>query len=229
MKFRSGALMGQFSGSLGSVTASRNRFGAYLRARNIPVNPDSVYQQDIKGEFGIVSEAWANLTADQRKQWFTWASTHPITDKLGQSQNLDGHQAHQMLNVRLAHAGNGVLTSPPVSGPPAGLTTLSLTADVGAGSVALTYTATPVGANNKVAVWAAVVNSPGRAFVRNLYKQVVISAANQASPYDIESAVEGRFGALIVGQYLHVLVNVLDTATGLYASPLSASSIVSTT
>ena len=229
MKFRSGALIGNLSGSLGSVTASHNRYGSHFRPRTIPINPDTQYQQTVKGNFGVVSGGWTALAAANRAQWATFAANNPVVDNLGQSQNLSANAAYVMLNLRLKQCGAALITAPPVGAAPAGLTSLTLEADIGAGDVELAYTATPLAANDKLVVRAAVVDTASINFMKNKYKLIAYSSAAQASPFEFQDEIEERFGSLIVGQYVHVLVAVMSTVTGLISAPMSASVIVTTT
>ena len=229
MKFRSGALIGNLSGSLGSVTASHNRYGSHFRPRTIPINPDTQYQQTVKGNFGVVSGGWTALAAANRAQWATFAANNPVVDNLGQSQNLSANAAYVMLNLRLKQCGVALITAPPVGAAPAGLTSLTLEADIGAGDVQVTYTATPLAANDKLVIRATVVDTASINFVKNKYKLVAYSATAQASPFEFKDEIEERFGSLIVGQYVHVLVAVMSAVTGLISAPMSDSVIVTTT
>ena len=92
----------------------------------------------------------------------------------------------------------------------------------------ITYTATPLAAAVELWILAAVVNSAGITYVRNLLRFIGVSAAAQASPLDIQTLVEDKFGTLIVGQTLHVRVSTYDTATGLLSVGLEDSVVITT-
>jgi hypothetical protein len=109
------------------------------------------------------------------------------------------------------------------------LTGLTLTADIGAGAVQVAFTATPLGADDRLVVWAAVVDSAGITYVKNRYKLVGFSTKAKESPYDIESEITGRFGSLQVGQVVHVLAMVHDSTTGLWSPPRADVVAVTTT
>ena len=69
MKFKS-ALVTQASGSVGGMTFSRNRYGMYTRAKGLPVNPNSEFQQAVRQIFSGLSSAWNGvLTSGQRSGW----------------------------------------------------------------------------------------------------------------------------------------------------------------
>ena len=72
MKY-SGSIAGELSGSLGGITASRNRGGPFLRMRVTPTNPNTALQSIIRTITQYLAVAWANsLTQDQRDAWDNW-------------------------------------------------------------------------------------------------------------------------------------------------------------
>lgn len=219
-------ILASASGSVAGLTYSRNRGGQYTRARAVPTNPDTIFQQNARAALAANSQDWADLTDAQRQAWREWAKQNPVTNALGDSITLSGHQAFVGINSRLDNDGAATLTDPPIVNAPAALNTLTFTADIGTGNFELVYTATPLGATEKLHVEAAVVNSQGIRYVRNLLRHAGSSAAAQASPYDPQAIIEARLGTLVVGQTVHVRVSVFDTATGLLSPALSASDVV---
>lgn len=90
MKFKSG-LVTQASGSVGGMTASRNRGGLYLRARAMPVNPATAAQTDVRAIFSAAATRWRDvLTATQRNAWDQYAELTPLPDALGEPRNVGG-------------------------------------------------------------------------------------------------------------------------------------------
>lgn len=87
------AFTGAMSGSAGGTTASRNRYGQYLRRRSAPVNPRTDRQQVQRGYFAAAANTWAELTPDQRKAWNTYAANTPRLDSLGNTVMLTGQVA----------------------------------------------------------------------------------------------------------------------------------------
>lgn len=87
------ALASSASGSLGGMTASRNRGGQYLRRRVTPTNPNTTLQQTRKADFSTVAIAWRNsLDASARAAWADYAAQVPVIDTLGQTRYLTGFQ-----------------------------------------------------------------------------------------------------------------------------------------
>lgn len=229
MKVMFGGPVANASGSLAGVVASHNRGGAYLRRRTVPVKSTTTDATNAKARLAAASSAWGALTAAQRLAWETWAATHPIVDTLGEKRILTGHQAYVQINVRILFIAGTQISDPPIAAAPDALTTLVLDADIGAGDFDVTFTPTPLAANERLWVQAAVADSPGITFVNNRYKLCVVSAAALASPLDIQSAVAGRFGTLIVGQQVFVKCSVFNGVTGLLSQPaLSRATITST-
>jgi len=99
----------------------------------------------------------------------------------------------------------------------------------GAGTTEITFTATPVPADTEYEIWAAVVSSPGINYVRNLLKLVGNIAAAGASPFDYQTLVESRFGALQVGHKVVFQVRSFSQLTGLVSAHLRTEGIVITT
>lgn len=226
---RMGVMVGQASGSLGSTVFSFNRYGAYTRLRAKPVTSTSPYAELQKSILGLSSQVWGNLSEDDRNAWVTWAQTNPITNRIGDKQILDGHTACTRINANLLTIGEATVDVPPVASAPEGLLTLSMTADIGAGDFELVFTPTPIGATNKLQVWAAVVNNSGVRYVKNRFKLVTVSAANAPSPLDIEADVVARFGTLQVGQTVHIRANIISTVSGLISSPYPTMAVVTST
>lgn len=78
-------LLTGMSGSVGGLTFSHNRGGAYVRDRAIPTQPNTFQQVIVKAIFGTLSGLWSSLlTQAQRDDWDLYAAATPLTDKLGQ-------------------------------------------------------------------------------------------------------------------------------------------------
>lgn len=229
MLFTPGLTVGAMSGSTGGITASRNRYGTYFRVRAVPVTSQSTPAINARAAFTNNSQTWRGLTDAQRLAWSTWANNNPIINSLGQAQILSGNAAYLGLNARLYAHGLTVLTDPPVAVAPVPLLTISQTFDIGAGTFDTVFTATPVPALTQYQVWAAVVSSPGINYVKNLLKLVGSIAAAGVSPFDAQSLIEARFGALQVGHKVFLQYRSFSESTGLVSDPLQVSGTVVST
>jgi len=224
-----GPLAGQISGRIGSAVFSHNRGGPYVRNGTIPTLVTSEAAINAKGRLSAQSQAWDNLTIAQRLAWLEWARSNPVTNRLGSQVTIAGNAAFVGINTRLALAGDTLLTDPPIADPPLALVSLTPTLDIGAGNFELAYTATPLVAAIKLWVRLVVLNNPAVNYVENLLRTLVVSAAAQASPLDIEAATVARFGTLSVGQKVVARVHTFDTATGLLSAPIQAEGLIVTT
>ena len=131
MLFKS-AILTQASGSVGGITASRNRAGMYFRARAVPVNPNTAAQVALRVIFGNLATQWNVLTKPQRDAWTTYAINVPVTGKLGDPITLTGQQMYIRNNTARLQAG-----LPPVDDGPIDFSQDSLSS-VSIGPVAAT-------------------------------------------------------------------------------------------
>jgi len=225
-KIMLGSLAGAISGALGNDVFSHNRHGAYVRRRVIPTAAFTVNTVKVRNILTICSRAWGGLDPEEQQAWNTWAQTHPITDRLGQKQVLFGAGAYTEINSRLLLAGDAAIDLPPTDAAPAPLTALSAVLDASDGTAVLTTAPTPIGANFRLWINAALVNSPGAAYMANRYRLVKVSAKNQATGLGIGHEMEARFGSLLEGEHYRMKVAVFDSTTGLLSGPMSYSGSV---
>jgi len=81
------------SGSIGGMTGSHNAGGLYLRARAIPVNPNTAFQIAVRAALTQMVTRWTSvLTAAQRAAWNLYGTNTPVVDTLGDSRTLSGQQ-----------------------------------------------------------------------------------------------------------------------------------------
>lgn len=114
MKYKS-ALMTEASGSIGGITASRNAGGAYFRARVVPINPSSLFQQAVRSYLALIASIWATvLTPTARTSWHDYATNVPLNDSLGDSRTRSGIAHYTRANVPRLQAGLDRVDDAPV-------------------------------------------------------------------------------------------------------------------
>lgn len=115
MLFKS-QILTQASGSVGGITASRNRGGPYFRARSLVVNPNSPAQVVVRSIMSNLVERWATtLTAAQRASWDLYAFNVPLIGPTGDPRNVGGIGMYVRANVpRLRAALSRVDTAPSI-------------------------------------------------------------------------------------------------------------------
>jgi hypothetical protein len=113
MKIKS-ALIEQASGSIGGLTASRNRGGMYFRGRALPTNPNTAQQQLVRGYIQDANDRWRNtLTPSQRNGWNSLGEVVKVTDSLGEERYLTGQQWYIGETVLRLQAGIAPVDDPP--------------------------------------------------------------------------------------------------------------------
>lgn len=228
-KFLPGATIADASGSVGGCVFSKNHYGGYIRRRVAPSHPYTEYTATVKAVFTAVTRNWSSLTDAQRLAWKTYSQNNPITDRLGQRQILQANDVYVKLSSRLILAGDLAVSTPPTTAAPSPVAGLAATFDIGAGDFEITWTSGAVGANNRLWVWAALVDSASIINVKNRLRSLVISAKNQASPLNLETEMADRFGTLQVGQKVIVLASIFDSTTGLISGPNRVEGLVTST
>lgn len=99
MKFKSNAYT-QVSGSVGGTTYAHNKGGMYARARAIPTNPNSIYQQAIRGFIADLTQRWTlTLTEPQRAAWRVYATNVPLPDAFGDMRTIPALSHYIRSNV----------------------------------------------------------------------------------------------------------------------------------
>jgi len=146
--FKSGIIT-QGSGSIGGTTLSHNRGGMYMRARTIPVNPDTSFQNVVRAQLANLVNRWANtLTSVQRDAWNTYALNTPLTGPLGDPRNVGGIGMYIRGNVPRAVAGLPLVDAGPTIFDTGGFTPVTApTATDASDLLGFAYTAADAWAN----------------------------------------------------------------------------------
>lgn len=118
-KIRLGPIVADARGSTGDVIFSRNRGGAYTKAKSLKPWTTSDPREAAQTALGIVAVAWRDtLTEDQRHAWREYGLRHPMPDCWGTNRLFDGYYWYTRCNFHFARAGAGVLYRvPPLAGP----------------------------------------------------------------------------------------------------------------
>jgi hypothetical protein len=209
------------SGSYQGMTASRNRFGQYMRTRASPVQPRSVAQLNQRARMTTNAAAWRGITAAQRAGWLSLGANISRTDALGQTYTLNGFMAYCSVNNNKLDAGDAAVSDAPAIVTPADLTTVTVTLTAAAFSIA--YTATPLGAAVRAFIWVSPQRSAGVAFNGD-YRLLTVTAAAAASPANILAAYTAKFGVPIVGN--RIFISIETYSTGFKGSPFNVNQVV---
>jgi hypothetical protein len=202
-------------GAEGGVVYSRNRFGAYTRARVSPVQPRTDYQLDIRAKLQTVSAAWRDLTAAQKAAWNELAQQVILTDSLGIPYRPTGHQLFTSCNVNLLLTGAGITPSPPGSVPNVP-TPLNVTVTATAGqNPALTVAWTGGSTDYDAFIYATPTIGLGRKFIRPSDLRFLTSVGGAGTPaVSILTNWQARFGSINPPGKVVVAVRLVDPNTG---------------
>lgn len=203
------------------TTASRNRFGQYLRRRAAPVQPRTPFQLNQRARMSTNAAAWRDLTDAQRAGWLSLGLQITRTDSLGQTYDLNGFGAYCSVNNNNLDAGNAAVSDAPAIATPADLSTATVTLTAGAFSIA--YTATPLAAGNRLFIFCSPQQSAGRKFNAD-YRLIAVTAAAAASPANILAAYTARLGVPVVGN--RIFISLQTYAEGFKGSPFNVSQVV---
>jgi len=209
------------TGSLAGQTASRNRFGQYMRTRAIPVNPNSTAQGLVRARLAANSTAWRDLTSAQRAGWSGLGISMVRTDPLGQTYSLQGNQAYNSVNNNRVMTGLATVSDAPALTTPDALLTATITLTAIAFSIA--YTVTPLPASTYLAAYASPQRSAGRSFEGD-FRLMKVSAAAAASPLAILTEYTAKFGVPVVGN--RIFLSLVVVSAGFESGPLITSAVV---
>ncbi|KKM97823.1 hypothetical protein LCGC14_1164220 [marine sediment metagenome] len=103
------------SGSVGGITASRNKGGMYFRARAIPTDPGSEFQVAVRNAQAQIAARWNDvLTQLQRDAWQVYADNVTLPNPLGDQRNVSGIAMYSRSNVIRLQVGLSIIDDGPV-------------------------------------------------------------------------------------------------------------------
>lgn len=196
------------SGSQAGTTFSHNRAGQYTRSRRTPVNaPGTGRKGIVKAAFGAASSAWAALTSAVQASWTAYANSYPITDALGQSITLTGHQMFTAVNAMLQNCGAAISSTPPVSQTVGSPGAVTFTA-VSAGAITVTPTGTGAAGDFMLISFSAPLSS-GVSFNATWWQATHV-AGNSSAAYVATTAYHAQFGIPAVGRRIFAKVTPVN-------------------
>lgn len=105
----------KMSGSMAGNTYARNRSGNYMRARAIPINPNTAGQQRARSALAMLAERWKETLSDaQRIAWNLYGSSVNMLNKLGETIKLSGYNQFIRSGSFLSQYGMTIIDAGPV-------------------------------------------------------------------------------------------------------------------
>jgi len=192
MKFK-GTHISEASGSLAGVTYSHNRGGQYMRARAVPVNPNTLQQQAVRNYMASRSAAWGSvLTQGQRDGWEAYADQVLLTDALGEPRKATGLNHYVRCNVprmQAAMAGSPLQVAPAIFDMGSYTNPVLGVVDQSDSTASIAYTNTDawaIAVGGAMLVHASAGQSPGTAYFKGPYRyagKVLGAVVPPTSPY----------------------------------------------
>lgn len=216
----------EMRGSIAGNVFARNRYGAYVRSRTKPINPNSVMQGLVRSAMSAVTEYWnTTLTAAQRTAWATYASAVAMKNKLGETVYLSGfnhfvrgNATRSRLNLDIVSDGPTELTLPAKD------TTIAVTASVATQKVTVDFDNAQSWANvadGHLCLFVGVPQMVTRNFFAGPWKYAGKVDGATPTPPVSGAQITSPF-TLVLGQRLFCYLVILE-ADGRYSEPMYAS------
>jgi hypothetical protein len=220
MKAKFGSIVVDGRGKLGGHVYSKNRGGAYVRTKVTPVNPQSTAQLAVRAFFTSLSQGWRSLTSAQREAWNGAVENFQRTDIFGDIKKPSGINLYMRLNQNILNAGGTAIDTPPAPGLTPEIVTFSSAPDSTPQTFSLVFAPSPIPADAAYVVECTPSLSPGKSFIKNQYRVVIVLPAADVTPTDILAAYQAKFGELTGGQIVGIRVKSVDLLTGV-SGPVS--------
>jgi hypothetical protein len=211
MKIQYGAGIVNGSGKLNGWVASRNRGGAFMRAKVTPLNPSTTAQQNARGILGALSTQWSQLTDAQRLSFNNAVQDFSRTDIFGDVRNPSGINLYVKLNANLINTGRAQIVAAPAKEEIIFSAIDSVTMDVSSQTGTITL-ADELLDGSTVLLFATPTLTNGTRFVKNRLRAIGFYEV-QADSITFGSFYTSKFGAFALGANITVGFRVI-TGTG---------------
>lgn len=218
-------LVTQASGSVGGTTYSHNAGGLYMRARSIPVNPNTQNQANVKAALTAGVNTWTEqLTQQQRNAWDLYALNVPLTNALGDSRPVSGQNMFLRTFIVEGQIASkfSLIVSPTVDAPSifnlGDFTTPGNPTYSAATGFSMTFTNTDPWANETTGfmlIFQGRPRNPARTYFRGPWRLMNIIRGNDAaapvSPKTVTAGIVAVTGfPIVAGQKIRTAISVIQ-------------------
>lgn len=207
------AFDGKMSGRMDGNVLMRNGRG---RAFVVPALVRNSYTITARALFSQYSSSYSGLSAAQVAAWSDFSMN--VSNRMGQAKTIKGKQCYVRLNVNLTLVGGTPITAPPtLTGVTTPITSGTLTAAAGAGTVSLAYSPTPTAASTIHLVFATKpLNNGITKPAKSAYRLIGTINAATGTPYNAATPYVNKFGTITgaAGQKIFMSLTAIDTTTG---------------
>ena len=191
------ALITQFSGSIGGLTGSHNRGGQYFRARTIPTNPGTPFQNAVRQFVADLVNLWNNtLTQAERDAWDNYAVNVPFVNRLGDQTFLSGLNQYVRSNVPRLQAALARIDDAPIVFNTGDFTQTTFVPTAAADTLGLGFTDTDAWANEDDAamlLYGARPRNPTINFFKGPYRFADLVAGDAITPPTSPASITSPF------------------------------------
>lgn len=215
-------VLGDLRGKVAGNVFSRNTYGAYVRQKVTPVNPNTQYQQIVRGRLRDIAQRYqAELTDGQRQSWAEYARNNPIKDVFGDTIYLTAIAMYQHINQLAIMSGASYYDDPPKDNTPAGeFLSASISLKEAGPLVTVTYTILSAPINWKLLIYGIYPLNEGQLYFPGKFKFLGPSGPAPASPLDITSAWTPRLGSPLEDMIGAARLIVLNTDSIKISQPI---------
>lgn len=226
MKIELGAIVTNVRGSIGDQTASKNRFGNFMRARVIPFEGGSTYKSIMRGYFSTISGSWKLLTQDQRDQWNKNSLLFSFQDCFANLRHLSGFNLFVSCNMFRFITARSLIVLPPVPTRINPVSIISCVADFSTQTVTVTLSGNIL-ASQTLMFYCSLGTSAGVSRYHGTYYYVYALDSYVGLTRSITAQFLARFSAVpAAGQKLFFKSVVFNRFSGLSSLPQYCSTII---
>ena len=214
-------LVTKVSGSIGGLTGSHNKGGLYFRARAVPTNPNTQFQQAVRNAVAQLSTRWGSvLTAAQRAAWKVYAENVPLVDTLGEARIIPALAMYVRSNVPRLQAGMAIVDAGPTVYQLATFSGVTAAFDATADEVDVTYVNTDDWADTTggaLLIWCSRPLAASIEYFKGPYRYTNKVLGNTATPPTSPATMTLPF-PVAVGNQVALLARA-SNADGRLSSP----------
>jgi len=204
------AIVADMRNKIAGTVFSKNRGGAYARTKVTPVNPQTTFQNVVRGQFTSASQAWRSLTQAQRDAWSSVVTEYSRSDIFGNIRVPSGNNVFSKLYINATTIlGTPNLTPPPTIPTPE-LVEFFATGNSITPLLLLSATVATIPIGQDWVIRATANQSPGVTNVKSKYRIIAVLPAGTAFPFNAITQYTAKFGPLIAGQKVGVAIEAID-------------------
>jgi hypothetical protein len=160
-KYEGSGFMPVLKGKLAGSVFQRNRYGNIIRNKTIPINPNTLDQQQVRLNVADLSKTWGTLSVNQRDRWSQVALDFPLV-RGGRTYVLNGFMFFMKLNRCLQEIEEAIILDAPQIGKPQKFDSFSVDTVTTPGLEDIKLNISPaIDSGTKLRVYATRVLKPG--------------------------------------------------------------------